>query len=191
MINAVGLQIAFLVGASSAPANCSYDPAKAIAMSFESFDQESNGGWRELEARGCQIAAAQLINVYRHEHKALQEAERSLLSWHEGQMRAIGGDYKSAIPLLMGGVPEGNTVDFVDYALGTVAFLQRDKPGLIAARARLVSVPKPASFAGTFTITSGGKSEQVHIKWPVNLDILDGLIQCYDKPYKIAYNCRP
>ena len=29
-----------------------------------------------------------------------------------------------------------------------------------------------------------------NLKWPLNLDVLDGLIACFGQPYNKAYGCR-
>jgi len=185
------LQFALLTIAALAPKDCSYDESKLVDMPYEAFDQDMTGGWRRLENRGCVSAAANLIRAYRHKNFDLPSSEQTILSWHEGQLRAIAGDYDAAIPLLLRGVPENDTaIDFVDYALGTVAFLQHDKQALITARSRLASLPKPAGFAGTVASTKDGKTVQIPVDWPPNLNVLDGLIRCFGKPYKVAYNCR-
>ena len=87
------------------------------------------------------------------------------------------------------GAPE-DTADFVDYALGTVAFLQGDLSELKAARKRLAKVPEPEWF----------KKEQEEIRaqtgdaptWPINLNVLDMLLACWGRPYAVAYQgCQP
>lgn len=169
---------------------CSVDRAKYLAMSFEAFDQDLSGGWRALERQGCTAEATDLLAVYRREHRPLTDRERSILSWHEGQLRAMAGDRRRAIPLMMGGVQDdGGEIDFADYALGTIAFLQRDYPALRAARERLAAFPRPNGFKDTATVMHEGKPLTVKVAWPPNLDVLDRLIRCYDKPYREAYSC--
>ena len=103
----------------------------------------------------------------------------------------MAGDYRRAIPLMMGGVQDdGGEIDFVDYALGTIAFLQRDHAGLLAARERLAAFPKPPGFKDKVTVVQAGQPVTVTVTWPANLDVLDRLIGCYDKPYREAYACR-
>jgi hypothetical protein len=186
----VSLAHALLIVTAPISNDCSFDANQSLLLSYKDFDQDMAGGWRTLETRGCQLAAADLIRTYRHQKQELSGGERSVLSWHEGQLRAIAGDYKSAIPLLLGGVPENDPIDFVDYALGTVAFLQRDIQGLRAARSRLASAPRPATIPGPDPSGKKDRNVEVKVNWPPNLNVLDGLIRCFDKPYKQAYNCR-
>ncbi|WP_448661524.1 hypothetical protein ACG3SL_12755 [Sphingomonas sp. CJ20] len=178
MLSLYALAIAALTQSDAATA-CPVDPAQYLAMPLEVFDQDLSSGWRGLERQGCTAQAADLLAAYRRGHRQLTDRERSILSWHEGQVRAMVGDSRRAIPLMMGGVQDdGGVIDFVDYALGTIAFLQRDYPGLQAARARLAAFPKPAGFKDTATVMHEGKALTVHITWPPNLDVLDRLIRC-------------
>jgi hypothetical protein len=77
----------------------------------------------------------------------------------------------------------------------TIAFLKRDRVALVEARARLAAV-RPMNGAvvqdGFLSLpTSSG--QVVKVRWPVNLDVVDGLVHCFDKPYRTAYGreCRP
>ena len=74
--------------------------------------------------------------------------------------------------------------------MGTVAFLNGDRAGLEAARARLAATPEPDNWA---EVTASFREKyNVQIKWPMNLDVLDGLIACFGKSYDEAYgDCRP
>jgi hypothetical protein len=183
----MGFAYALLLAVAPTAGDCAVDENRSLLLSYQEFDQDMAGGWRTLEARGCQLAAADLVRAYRHRKQELRASERSNLSWHEGQLRAIAGDYDRAIPLLLGGVPENDPIDFVDYALGTVAFLQRDLRGLKAARSRLAATPRPAPPPSP----GGDGKAQAQMNWPPNLNVLDALIRCFGKPYKLAYNCRP
>jgi hypothetical protein len=80
---------------------------------------------------------------------------------------------------------------FADYALGTVAFLQRDKPALLSARARLAAMPKPPVWIETASGVIDGERVFFSTPWPPNLNVLDGLLECFDRPYSEAYSCRP
>jgi hypothetical protein len=180
----------FTIAAMAQP-NCSYDAATLLALTFEQFDQDLTGGWRALERKGCSAAAAEVLRRYRTEHQPLTDGKRSLLLWHEGQVLAFMGDNQRAIPLMLAGVPVDDTSGFADYALGTVAFVLRDKPALLAARTRLAGIPKPADWTDKMTVIVNGKQVSVSIAWPPNLNVLDGLIMCFDRPYSKAYFCRP
>lgn len=180
----------FAAGATIQP-DCSYNAATLLALPFERFDQDLTGGWRALESKGCPVAAAEVLRRYRDEHRPLTDAQRSLLSWHEGQVLAFMGSYQRAIPLLLAGIPVDDTIGFAHYALGTVAFLQRDKPALLAARARLTAMPKPSDWTDEVTVMVNDKPVSFSTPWPPNVNVLDGLITCFDRPYKQAYSCRP
>ncbi len=101
----------------------------------------------------------------------------------------MAGQTDTAIRLLMAGVNPDAQGDFEDYALGTIAFLHHDLAALKAARARLAVQPAPANFQ---QIRADFKLKyHIDVRWPENLDVLDGLISCFDKPYIEAYSCRP
>ncbi|WP_051081040.1 hypothetical protein [Asticcacaulis benevestitus] len=169
-------------------ADCNYDQALLLSLDYKAFDQNMQGGWRPLAAnKGCEPVAADLIRDFRAAHAELSANDRWILNWHEGQMRASFGDYGNAIPLLAADNPDPSTRD---YGAATVAFLKHDKPALLAARTKLAAEPKPDGWdaaAADFKTKYG-----VTITWPSNLDVVDGLINCFDKPYAEAYDstCR-
>ena len=160
--------------------DCSVDTEAMLDMSPEDFDQ-SPQGWRSLQAKGdCFAETADLIAGYRERHwRTLQLYELHISYWHEGQVRALASQTELAIKLLLAGVSPQSTYGFSEYALATVAFLQNDLEALKSARARLAATPRPVEFAGA--------------KWPPNLDVVDGLIACFGRPYREAYSatCRP
>jgi hypothetical protein len=197
MLSALALVLA-LQTASPAPAAaeaCAYDREAMLALSPDAFDQDTSGGWRPLEQRpGCEEAAADLLAAYREAHRStLNVADLHISYWHEGQVRAgLEGQTERAVRLLMAGVNPTSTGDgFQEYALGTVAFLNHDRAALEAARARLAATPPPATWPET--VAEFRSKFGVEVKWPMNLDVLDGLIACFDKPYNEAYGraCRP
>jgi hypothetical protein len=163
---------------------CASDTGAALALSPQVFDQDATLGWRALaKSPECLAAAANLIAAYRKAHWGnVKPSELHVNYWHEGQMRAAAGQTNTARPLLLAGISPDNFGDFADYALGTVAFLDHDLAALKAARARLAATPEPQDFAST--------AKKYNISWPLNLDVLDGLIKCFDKPYREAYDCR-
>ncbi|MGO4409479.1 MULTISPECIES: hypothetical protein [unclassified Brevundimonas] len=172
---------------------CPHDRAALLALSPAAFDQDLEGGWRTLgEKPECAAAAADLLAAYRKAHWGeLTPGELHINFWHEGQLRAGLGQTEAATRLMMAGVdPEPPNSGFSDYALGTIAFLHQDRPGLLAARERLAETPKPVDFdraAERFKAAYG-----FTLTWPMNLDVLDGLIACFGRPYNEAYgDCRP
>jgi len=175
-----------------APA-CAYDREAMMALSPDAFDQDLSGGWRALEQKpGCTETAADLLADWREAHRAeLKIGDLHINYWHEGQLRAGLGQTQRAVRLLMAGVnPEVQGDGFQEYAIGTVAFLNGDRAGLEAARARLAATPEPDNWAET--TASFREKYGVTIKWPMNLEVLDGLIACFGKPYDEAYGgaCR-
>jgi hypothetical protein len=178
--------------AASTP-SCAYDRAAMLALSPHAFDQDPKAGWRPVADRpGCLDAAADLLAAYRTAHwAAMTPGELHLNYWHQGQVLALAGHGAAAAPYLMAGVhPEDDVIDFADYALGTVAFLEHDREGLESARRRLAARPTPPDWSRTvirFKAATGRPPP-----WPVNLDVLDGLLACFDKPYAEAYahDCR-
>ena len=57
----------------------------------------------------------------------------------------------------------------------TIAFLKRDKPALLAAREALASLPRPEDFD-----PRDAQGNVVDISWPMNLHVVNGLINCFD-----------
>lgn len=184
--------------AIKARAQCSFDRARLMALDQQHFDQDTKGGWRAVAHRsGCMSIAADLIRDYRQAH----HSQSSTLYWHEAQLRANAGDYKQAIPL-MEQSREPKKKDFIgwnDYVDATIAFLRKDRAALADARAKLAAVHvKPGSgfppAKNGFVEVRFGNGMLRKVRWPFNLDVVDGLIHCFDKSYKVAYGgkgCRP
>jgi hypothetical protein len=62
------------------------------------------------------------------------------------------------------------------YVDATIAFLHRDRDALLKARTKLAEVPPEA-----------GRPDSK----PMNLDVVDGLLRCFDRSYADAYSaCR-
>ena len=187
---AVAALLSLLAAAPPAAVDaCIYDRAALLALTPDKFDQDIGGGWRPLADRpACRRAAAELLHDYREAHRpTLKAGDLHISYWHEGQIRAGLGESQAAVPLLLAGVnPQGSdSFDFADYAIGTVAFLQRDRPALQAARDRLAKLPEPAGWPATqarFRAKFGSSPA-----WPPNLNVLDGLLACFDQPYAQAY----
>jgi hypothetical protein len=182
---AVTAAIAQPGGGSGGAAACAVDTEKMMQLAPDAFDQDKEGGWRPLAARpGCEKATSNLINSYIERNWGrIPQRLLHVMYWHAGQMEALAGDYRLAIPLMMAGVaPTQRTqeIGFHEYAQGTIAFLNRDLTGLRAARERLAALPEPDWFKEEF------KGATVH-PWPANLNVLDRLIRCFDAPYAIAY----
>ncbi|WP_243692171.1 hypothetical protein [Caulobacter sp. BK020] len=169
---------------------CAYDRTAMLAMDLDRFDQDASG-WRTVgQAPGCFLAGAGLIADYRKAHPNLPLSQADGLRWHEGQLRAMGGDSQAAIPLLANANHDGDATNQA-YAEATIAFLRHDRPALIAARQKLSGLPQPADFqagAAAYKAQTGRE-----LSWPPNLDVVDRLLACFDRPYVEAYGgaCSP
>jgi len=165
------------------PPDCSYDLEAMLALDQQAFDQDlQGGGWRGLGMKeGCEIAAAELIRAWRHEKRD----HDTILYWHEGQMRAFGGQTAEAIALFQVTYkpPELDThFGWNHYVSGTIAFLIGDRDALAAAIARLKAVPEPEN--NSFTRPDG---TVVTMRWPPNLHVLEAFERCWGKTYAQAY----
>jgi hypothetical protein len=171
---------------------------RLLALDENAFDQDlsgSGGGWRVVAAKtGCEMVAAELIRDYRERHTS----SGTTLYWHEGQMRASVNDYTTAIALFeQSRKPrEQDLAGWNEYVDASVAFLKRDKPALIQARNALSAVKSPAGVDlkdGVFEIPNNS-GQPFSMRWPANIDVVDGLIKCFERSYRDAYGdatCRP
>lgn len=188
----IGFAFALLFLPSPGP-DCGHDRAALLALDENGFDQDLQGGWRALSARGCGREAADLIRDWRLAHKA----EGMILYWHEGQLRAEIGETEAAIALFRQSykpADQDHGGSWRPYVDGSIAFLRRDRAGLEAERAKLAALPRPADFEeeakgpdGKPILMPDGKPWR--ISWPPNLNVLDRLLRCWDKPYSEAYSC--
>ena len=197
--------VALLLTSCASPpiaSSCSYDKEALLSLDEQSFDQDlsnGGGGWRKIaNVPGCEIAAADLLAAYRVAHPS----SSSTLTWHEGQMRASAGDYSQAIPLLESAkkAPLQDKTGWNAYVDATVAFLEENKADLLDARNRLAEVPFPQEADmpplkdGYIEFPAQEGQPAIRIRWPPNIDVVDGLVACFGKPYAEAYgsvSCRP
>ncbi len=157
-----------------------------LLQDYGTFDQ-SGRGWRSVDRPGCETEAADLIARYRALQGAwLAEPEAQILRWHEGQIRAGLGQEAAALALFATthdtAVPDSPWNPYVD---ATIAFLKHDRAVLVAARDRLAASPKAPGFdamAADYQQRTGRT-----LKWPPNLDVVDGLIACFERTYREAY----
>lgn len=190
--------IAILVLAGSAWAetpptpDCSYPMKDGLGLDNESFDDpETRTGWRKLaDIPGCEAAAADLIKQYRDSKTARQM--RSLLH-HEAQLRASVGDYPAAIDLIEEIQKTEPELSNRIYHEAEIAFYQKDRVALQAARDRLAALPKPDGFDEGAARFRERFPNYPPPTWPANLDTVDGFLNCLGTPYADAYafSCRP
>lgn len=162
--------------------DCTYDLEAMLALDRNAFDQDLDGGWREVQYRGCYEAAAELIRKWRHEKRD----HTATLYWHEGQMRANAGQTGEAIGLFK--LTYKSPVEDTDfgwnyYVDGTIAFLTRDRKGLAEAMANLRRIPLPEELS--VTLPDG---KVVTPSWPPNLNVLEGFELCWERSYREAYS---
>lgn len=168
-------------------ADCRYDRPAMLALAQQAFDQDMDGGWRALSKRGCEAEAADLIRDWRAAHPS-DHPDAKILFWHEGQMRAEIGQTRQAIALF----ERSRKPAEVDrawgwnlYVDGSIAFLRGDRAGLKRARAALAVLPKPPELANA----RGPDGKPMTIRWPMNLNVLDGFLRCWGQSYHNAYGC--
>lgn len=192
-----------LAAAASARAadSCAYNLPAMLALDEQAFDQDlanGGGGWRALANKpDCELAAADLLAAYRVAHPKSDP----ILAWHEGQMRATAGEYERAIPLLEQDrkPAEQDVAGWNYYVDATVAFLRRDRASLVKAQQQLAAVPYPAENglpplkSGFLEIPSPPGQPAMRMRWPPNIEVVEGLLACFGKPYSQAYEvaCRP
>jgi len=185
------------VGAQALPTEkCGHDRARLLALDENQFDQDMAGGWRALASiPGCALVAADLLRDYRKAH----HQDSGLLFWHEAQVRADAGQYPEAIALMKQAYKptEADKAGWNPYVDATIAFLGRDRAALVQAKAKLAAVPPPVG-AGIPSVIDGymeaefADGSKRKIRWPINIDVVEGLENCFDKPYVEAYKdvCR-
>jgi hypothetical protein len=111
-----------------------------LALDQSAFDQDPEGGWRQIASRnGCKAEAADLIALYRER----QKSRSPILYWHEGQLRASLGQTAAAIALFEMSRKPKDMLGWNAYVDASIAFLKNDKEALVEARERLLSTPKP------------------------------------------------
>lgn len=179
--------------------SCAYDEEAMLALDEAAFDQSlPNGGWRAIgNMPGCEVAAAELIAAYRDRHPAAS----STVAWHEGQMWAAAGLHEKAIPALESARkdPALDPAGWNHYVDATIAFLVGDREALERARDRLAAVPfdetsgLPPLVNGFIELPTQPGQPPLRMRWPPNIDVVDGLLNCFGKPYNDAYDmaCRP
>jgi hypothetical protein len=174
------------------PWACGYDRAAMLALDYDHFDQDSAEGWRPLADRpGCELAAAEVLAAYRNDNAAhIDDGQRRLLLWHEGQLRAFDGQTAFAIDLIDLSRAGEPFAENALYAEATIAFLRHDRATLLKARGKLAALPMPAAFEADAAKARSGYG--LVVTWPPNLAVVDGLIACFDRPYQQAYRgaCR-
>jgi hypothetical protein len=143
-----------------------------LDLDYNTFDQRPGKGWRQVAEKGNFLDAARLIDGYAETHKSLDESQRVNLNFHAGQMYAFADDYRTAIDRFNVSTyaeePPNLPLRWNAYVRATIAFLNKDMKHLEECRKEILEGP-------TF---DGEKA---------NLDVVDGLIKHFDRPYAEAY----
>lgn len=161
------------LAAPAAAADCAALYAQHLAtdlkLPYEQFDQTLGGGFRLLVAQRCYKESGDLLEAWMGANHSDAESVR----WHLAQQRALQGDYPEAIRWARGTLDLHEDVGKIhlhwnDYVLATLAFLQHDKPALMAARERV---------AAGATVSHGDE---------VNLKFIDSMVKNFDASYEVA-----
>ncbi|MBB5716788.1 hypothetical protein [Sphingomonas aerophila] len=177
------MMAALIAQASPSVQSCRYDRNELLALDRDAFDQDVTGGWRKLEDAGCELEAADLIRDWRKAHRA----QDPVLYWHEGQLRADIGQIPAAIALFRRSYKahqEDQGIGWNSYVDGTIAFLIQDRQAFTAAKGKLAALPRPAHFT-----MEGPDGKPMPVRWPLNMNVFEGLERCWGQPYKVAYAC--
>lgn len=149
-----------------------------LSLSYAKFDQIPGEGWRILgEVFGNYLEAAKLIDKYIVTNlNVLDLHQLRILKWHAGQMYAFSDHISEARQRFIESIdrlePKDSPILWNDYVLATIAFLDKDLHKLQMHRKAISEGP------------------QLNGALP-NLDVVDGLIRCFDKTYREAYSqCR-
>lgn len=165
---------------------CAHDRDALLALDYDAFDQDPDGGWRPLGADpACYATGAGLIAAYRERHDAtLGPHQRRILNWHEGQLRAGAGEHAAAIPLFEAARADDGPAWNL-YVDATLAFVRRDRDAFDRSRAALAALPKPEGWDDKAADTE--RRFGFRPTWPMNLDVVDRMGACFDADYFAAY----
>jgi hypothetical protein len=136
-----------------------------LDLSVDAFDQTEGQGFRALARSGCYREAGDLIEAWMKR----REAVASHVHWHLAQMRAHHDDRPAAIAAarrsLRSDEAPGAAFKWNDYALATIAFLERDR----------------AAFDRHRNALAAGAS--LHAGNALNLTLIDLLGRHFDRDY--------
>lgn len=108
-----------------------------------------------------------------------------MLAFHAGQMLSMFGEYDTAVELMRQAYSTRRSafIDWNAFVDANIAFLEKDYETLLRMRERISQQPVMTEEKGIPDWAIGKK---------MNLDVVDGLIACFDEPYVVAYQdeCR-
>lgn len=171
------LMTAFPITAlGSESCNVTADKTKEyLGQTFMQFDQTEGSGHRELGIKGCYLEAAIIMDVYHLHHlDQLETWQQRVLYFHSGQSYAQTdiSFYSIAIVRFRKSFNEQQgenpQLAWNEYVHATIAFLEKDQNKLKFWRDKISQQP-----------TTGNK---------INLKVVDAMIRCFDKPYRVVYS---
>jgi hypothetical protein len=172
---------------------CAHDRSQMLELDAQAFDATPQSGWRTIgDVPGCETAAADLIAAYRVSNDAaLSARDRRSLYWHEAQLRAGAEDRSQAISLMNQARRPSDRASSVDredslYIDASIAFLADDESELHRIRQEYAAIPAPEGFAQAAEQFRANTGET--LVWPPNLHVIDGLVACFGRPYRVAYS---
>lgn len=123
------MPLMFALGGANSDCAASYQTHLRTDMdlSVDAFDQTEGQGFRALARAGCYREAGDLIEAWMKRRDAVP----SNVHWHLAQMRAHHDDRPAAIAAARRSLQPAEAPDATfkwnDYALATIAFLERDR----------------------------------------------------------------
>ena len=143
-----------------------------LDLDYRSFAKGPNSSWRKVAREKGFEEAGELIDRYLKKHSDLGLSQKVNLNFHAGQMYAFAGHHETALERFKNAKydpePEEIPIRWNAYVDGTIAFLEKDKIKLLECRKQIAEGPK------------------INGKAP-NLNVVDSLIENFDKPYFEAY----
>ena len=163
---------------------------RLIGLEPRAFDQDFAGGWRPYaDAPGCERAAAELIIAYISHSPHYDPQSHAIIRWHAGQMLASADERDLAVEYLDS--TRSGHLAWNLYIDATIAFLRSDREAAEAARAELArQLPSEAEMASRRQFLANNPRitmPEGFVERPQNLDVVDGLLACWGRPYSQAY----
>lgn len=171
---------------------------RLLALSYDGFDQDFDGGWRALSHKeNCKLAAQKTVELYILFNNAINLNQLRLLRWHAGQIAADLNNYPMAIAFFKASIETGSEAakskkPWNLYARGSIAFLMRDKAALQQIRNELSTIPVSEAEKNSrrefLKSNPNIRMPDGFIDEPQNLSVLDRLLRCFEQPYEDAYS---
>jgi len=144
-----------------------------LNLPYKDFDQTIGKGWRQFSDDGCEFLAIKLLKSYTSKHKAqLKDWQLRILNFHTGQLLAFKNKYEEAIGFWKNSFDIEEKKDPIvrwnAYVRASIAFLEKNMKGLLAAR---IEIAKGKKLNGSIP----------------NLDIIDSFMKNFRDSYRKAY----